>query len=43
MFGNTTAVATEQYSEVWVLNKTVLGIFLSGFIIVFSGVLCFER
>lgn len=27
MFGNTTAIATEQYPEVWVLNKTVLGIF----------------
>ena len=38
MFGNTTAIATEQYPEVWVPNETVLGIFLSGLIIEFSGV-----
>ena len=33
VFGYTTAVATEQYPEVWVSKKTVWGIFLSGLII----------
>ena len=35
VFGYTTAMATEQYSEVWVSNKTVLGAFLSVLIIEF--------
>ena len=30
VFGYTTAVATEQYSEIWVSNKTVLGAFITG-------------
>ena len=38
-FGYTTAMATEQYTEVWVSNKTVLGAFLSGLIIEFLMVL----
>lgn len=33
VFGYTTAIATEQYPEVWVSNKTVLGSFLVGLII----------
>nr|YP_010455619.1 NADH dehydrogenase subunit 6 [Molossus molossus]UUA63289.1 NADH dehydrogenase subunit 6 [Molossus molossus]UUA63432.1 NADH dehydrogenase subunit 6 [Molossus molossus] len=32
VFGYTTAMATEQYPEVWVSNKTVLGSFLVGLI-----------
>lgn len=32
VFGYTTAIATEQYPEVWVSNKTVLGSFLVGLI-----------
>nr|YP_010500226.1 NADH dehydrogenase subunit 6 [Leptonycteris nivalis]UWV91753.1 NADH dehydrogenase subunit 6 [Leptonycteris nivalis] len=32
VFGYTTAMATEQYPEVWVSNKTVLGAFIVGFI-----------
>ena len=39
VFGYTTAMATEQYLEVWVSNKTVLGAFLSGLIIEFLMVL----
>ena len=39
MFGYMTAMATEQYPEVWVSNKTVLGAFLSGLIIEFLMVL----
>nr|YP_009338729.1 NADH dehydrogenase subunit 6 [Pteronotus personatus]ANZ01957.1 NADH dehydrogenase subunit 6 [Pteronotus personatus] len=30
VFGYTTAMATEQYPEVWVSNKTVLGTFVVG-------------
>ena len=30
VFGYTTAMATEQYPEIWVSNKTVLGAFISG-------------
>lgn len=33
VFGYTTAIATEQYPEVWVSNKTVLGSFLIGLVI----------
>nr|BBE28355.1 NADH dehydrogenase subunit 6 [Tragulus javanicus]BBE28368.1 NADH dehydrogenase subunit 6 [Tragulus javanicus]BBE28380.1 NADH dehydrogenase subunit 6 [Tragulus javanicus] len=32
VFGYTTAMATEQYPEVWVSNKTLLGLFITGFI-----------
>ena len=35
VFGYTMAMATEQYPEIWVSNKTVLGTFLSGLIIEF--------
>ena len=36
------ALATEQFPEVWISNKTVLGAFLSGFNNrVFNGILCF--
>lgn len=30
VFGYTTAIATEQYPEVWASNKTVLGAFVTG-------------
>lgn len=30
VFGYTTAIATEQYPEVWVSNTTVMGVFLLG-------------
>lgn len=30
VFGYTTAIATEQYPEIWVSNKTVLGAFVTG-------------
>src|SRR3712207_326255 len=30
VFGYTTAMATEQYPEVWVSNTTVMGVFLLG-------------
>nr|YP_004021850.1 NADH dehydrogenase subunit 6 [Rucervus eldii]ADO27635.1 NADH dehydrogenase subunit 6 [Rucervus eldii] len=30
VFGYTTAMATEQYPEIWVSNKTVLGAFVTG-------------
>nr|YP_009495698.1 NADH dehydrogenase subunit 6 [Moschiola indica]ASH94742.1 NADH dehydrogenase subunit 6 [Moschiola indica] len=30
VFGYTTAMATEQYPEVWVSNKTLLGLFVTG-------------
>lgn len=30
VFGYTTAIATEQYPEVWVSNKAVLGAFIVG-------------
>ena len=36
VFDYTTAMATEKYPEVWVSDKTVLGIFLSGLMIEFS-------
>nr|YP_008578399.1 NADH dehydrogenase subunit 6 [Brachyphylla cavernarum]CDF66015.1 ND6 [Brachyphylla cavernarum] len=40
VFGYTTAMATEQYPEVWVSSKTVLGAFIVGvlmeFILVFT-------
>ena len=36
IFGYAMTVATEQYPEVWVSKKTVLGIFLSGLIMEFS-------
>nr|YP_009424383.1 NADH dehydrogenase subunit 6 [Tragulus napu]ARM56481.1 NADH dehydrogenase subunit 6 [Tragulus napu] len=32
VFGYTTAMATEQYPEVWVSNKTLLGLFITGFV-----------
>lgn len=30
VFGYTTAIATEGYPKVWVSNKTIVGMFLSG-------------
>nr|QTW90634.1 NADH dehydrogenase subunit 6 [Vicugna pacos huacaya] len=33
VFGYTTAMATEQYPEVWVSNKTVLGAFIFGLVV----------
>nr|UYA96695.1 NADH dehydrogenase subunit 6 [Camelops sp. IMNH 2027/14846] len=33
VFGYTTAMATEQYPEVWVSNKTVLGTFIFGLVV----------
>lgn len=33
VFGYTTAIATEQYPEVWVSNKTVLGTFIFGLVV----------
>lgn len=33
VFGYTTAIATEQYPEVWVSNKTVLGAFIFGLVV----------
>ena len=33
VFGYTTAMATEQYPEIWVSNKTVLGTFITGLLI----------
>nr|YP_009674283.1 NADH dehydrogenase subunit 6 [Porcula salvania]QDK59282.1 NADH dehydrogenase subunit 6 [Porcula salvania]UAT98251.1 NADH dehydrogenase subunit 6 [Porcula salvania]UAT98264.1 NADH dehydrogenase subunit 6 [Porcula salvania]UAT98277.1 NADH dehydrogenase subunit 6 [Porcula salvania]UAT98290.1 NADH dehydrogenase subunit 6 [Porcula salvania] len=35
VFGYTTAMATEMYPEVWVSNKTVLGVFVSGLMMEF--------
>nr|YP_008578464.1 NADH dehydrogenase subunit 6 [Rhinophylla pumilio]CDF66080.1 ND6 [Rhinophylla pumilio] len=35
VFGYTTAMATEQYPEVWVSNKTVLGAFIIGVVMEF--------
>ena len=32
VFGCTTAMASEQYPEVWISNKTVLGAFFSDLI-----------
>nr|UDH58766.1 NADH dehydrogenase subunit 6 [Mesoplodon mirus]UDH58779.1 NADH dehydrogenase subunit 6 [Mesoplodon mirus]UDH58792.1 NADH dehydrogenase subunit 6 [Mesoplodon mirus]UDH58805.1 NADH dehydrogenase subunit 6 [Mesoplodon mirus] len=40
VFGYTTAMATEQYPEVWVSNKVVLGAFLLGLMVEFLVVLC---
>nr|QOQ85244.1 NADH dehydrogenase subunit 6 [Phocoena dioptrica]QOQ85257.1 NADH dehydrogenase subunit 6 [Phocoena dioptrica] len=40
VFGYTTAMATEQYPEVWVSNKVVLGGFLLGLITEFLVVFC---
>nr|QHV35870.1 NADH dehydrogenase subunit 6 [Hyperoodon ampullatus]QHV36065.1 NADH dehydrogenase subunit 6 [Hyperoodon ampullatus] len=39
VFGYTTAMATEQYPEVWVSNEVVLGAFLLGLVVEFSVVL----
>nr|YP_010455567.1 NADH dehydrogenase subunit 6 [Micronycteris hirsuta]UUA63198.1 NADH dehydrogenase subunit 6 [Micronycteris hirsuta] len=39
VFGYTTAMATEQYPEVWVSNKVVLGTFMTG--VFLEGVLIF--
>lgn len=33
VFGYTTAIATEQYPEVWVSNKTILGSLITGLIL----------
>lgn len=35
VFGYTTAMATEQYPEIWVSNKVVLGAFVTGLLIEF--------
>nr|AOR40060.1 NADH dehydrogenase subunit 6 [Ovis aries] len=35
VFGYTTAMATEQYPEVWVSNKVVLGTFITGLLMEF--------
>lgn len=35
VFGYTTAIATEQYPEIWVSNKTVLGAFVTGLLMEF--------
>lgn len=40
VFGYTTAMATEQYPEVWVSNKVVIGAFISGLIVEVVFVLC---
>lgn len=40
VFGYTTAIATEQYPEVWVSNKVVLGSFIFGLIMEAVLVLC---
>nr|UDH58714.1 NADH dehydrogenase subunit 6 [Mesoplodon mirus]UDH58727.1 NADH dehydrogenase subunit 6 [Mesoplodon mirus]UDH58740.1 NADH dehydrogenase subunit 6 [Mesoplodon mirus] len=40
VFGYTTAMATEQYPEVWVSNKVVLGAFLLGLMVEFLVLLC---
>lgn len=40
VFGYTTAMATEQYPEVWVSNKVVLGSFVFGVIMETVLVLC---
>nr|YP_007626028.1 NADH dehydrogenase subunit 6 [Hexaprotodon liberiensis]AEP21206.1 NADH dehydrogenase subunit 6 [Hexaprotodon liberiensis] len=39
VFGYTTAMATEQYPEVWASNKVVLGAFLLGLVMEFLAVL----
>lgn len=35
VFGYTTAMATEQYPEIWVSNKAVLGAFITGLLMEF--------
>nr|WCI20118.1 NADH dehydrogenase subunit 6 [Camelus dromedarius]WCI20235.1 NADH dehydrogenase subunit 6 [Camelus dromedarius]WMV88424.1 NADH dehydrogenase subunit 6 [Camelus dromedarius]WMV88580.1 NADH dehydrogenase subunit 6 [Camelus dromedarius] len=40
VFGYTTAMATEQYPEVWVSNKTVLGAFIFGLVVEVIMVIC---
>lgn len=35
VFGYTTAMATEQYPEIWLSNKTVLGAFVTGLLMEF--------
>ncbi|YP_009121457.1 NADH dehydrogenase subunit 6 (mitochondrion) [Neophocaena asiaeorientalis] len=40
VFGYTTAMATEQYPEVWVSNKVVLGGFLLGLVVESLVVFC---
>lgn len=35
VFGYTTAIATEQYPEIWLSNKAVLGAFVTGLLIEF--------
>lgn len=40
VFGYTTAMATEQYPEVWVSNKVVLGSFVLGLVLEVMFVLC---
>nr|YP_006665744.1 NADH dehydrogenase subunit 6 [Rhinolophus luctus]AEV44504.1 NADH dehydrogenase subunit 6 [Rhinolophus luctus] len=40
VFGYTTAMATEQYPEVWVSNKVVLGAFVTGLVVETMFVLC---
>lgn len=40
VFGYTTAMATEQYPEVWVSNKVVLGAFVLGLVMEVVFVLC---
>ena len=35
VFGYATAMATEQYPEIWVSNKTVLGAFITGLLMEF--------
>ena len=35
VFGYTTAMVTEQYPEIWVSNKTVLGAFITGLLMEF--------
>nr|QZZ81280.1 NADH dehydrogenase subunit 6 [Hipposideros pendleburyi] len=40
VFGYTTAMATEQYPEVWVSNKIVLGSFVFGLVMEVVFVLC---
>lgn len=43
VFGYTTAMATEQYPEMWVSSKTILGAFLSGLIIEVTWILYTEK
>ena len=35
VFGYTTAIAKEQYPQIWVSNKTVLGTFITGLLMEF--------